>query len=185
MTGVLALQGDFSAHLRILDELSAPAMEVRTCSDLETCERLIIPGGESTTLNILLEASGLDSEIIRRANSGLPIWGTCMGMILLASHIENSPTQRSLRLLDITVRRNAFGSQVWSFEAALRMNAFDEPVTGLFIRAPIVTAWGPDVEPLGELEGKTVAVRAGAIMGTSFHPELTGDHRLHDWFLGF
>ncbi|MDQ2985439.1 MAG: pyridoxal 5'-phosphate synthase glutaminase subunit PdxT [Armatimonadota bacterium] len=183
MVGVLALQGDFSAHLRALESLGVDACEVRTPDDLEGCERLIMPGGESTTLGILLKLSALDAAIPDRVRSGMPVWGTCMGMILLAKEIEGSDQFR-FGLLDVTVRRNAFGAQVFSFEQGIAIQGLDEPVHAVFIRAPIVTRCGVGVEPLAEVEGKVVAVRSGSILGTSFHPELTDDTRLHEHFLG-
>ena len=184
MTGVLALQGDFAAHGRALSSIEEPWTEVRTPGDLEPCERLIIPGGESTTLGILLKLAELDTAIVQRSESGMPIWGTCMGMILLAKEIEGSDQFR-FGVLDITVRRNAFGAQVFSFEQGFSMKPFDSPVHGVFIRAPIVTRCGEGVEPLAEVEGKVVAVRSEKILGTSFHPELTSDTRIHRYFLEF
>ena len=168
----------------MLTEINAAAKEVRTVQDLSLCDRLIIPGGESTTLNILLKLAGLGEAIQDRAREGMPIWGTCMGMILMASQIEDRE-QGSLGLLDITVRRNAFGAQVHSFEAKGEMTGFEAPVSGVFIRSPIVTRCGTNVEAIGEFEDKTVAVRADNLLGTSFHPELTDDVRLHSWFLSF
>lgn len=181
-TGVLALQGDFQKHLEALASLSAEGVEVRTPAELAGCSRLIMPGGESTTLSILLRSSGLADEIPRRAAEGMPIWGTCMGMILMAKEVEGY-RQLSFGLLDITVRRNAFGAQVHSFEADLDFKSLDAPLKAVFIRAPIATNLGPGVERLAELDGKTVAVRQGRLLATSFHPELTPDTRVHDLFL--
>jgi len=184
MTGVLALQGDFAAHGRALDSIGEPWGEVRTTEDLANCTRLIIPGGESTTLGILLQLAGLDAAIGARFQSGMPIWGTCMGMILLAKEIEGSDQFR-FGLLDVAVRRNAFGAQVFSFEQGFAMKPFDSPVHGVFIRAPIVTRCGDGVEPLAVVDEKIVAVRSEKILGTSFHPELTEDIRIHEFFLKF
>ncbi len=184
--GVVALQGDFEKHIEALRRTSpeVDAVEVRTPEDLATVERAILPGGESTTVGLLMRRFGLGEALKQAAGEGKPIWGTCMGMIMLAKEIEGRPDQYSLGLLDMEVRRNAFGAQVHSFEAAVPVAGLDEPVTGVFIRAPIVTRLGPGVESLAEYQGQVVAVRQGNILGTSFHPELTDDTRLHRWFLG-
>lgn len=183
VVGVLAVQGDFEKHLEALRRIGHRGQEVRTPEDLARVERLIIPGGESTTVGLLLERYGLGEAIRQRAADGMPIWGTCMGMILMADRIEGRPTQYRLGLLDIAVQRNAFGAQVHSFEALVPIVGFDEPILGVFIRAPIVSEYGPGVEKLAEFDGKTVAVRQGNRVGTSFHPELTADDRFHWWFL--
>ncbi len=183
--GVLAIQGSFSKHIESLIRSGHPEnqiAEVRTPNDLNQVDRLIIPGGESTTVGLLMQHVGLDKEIPNRAKNGMPIWGTCMGMILLANEIEDK-TQFSLNLLDITVRRNAFGAQVYSFETQLPLNGLDEPLEAVFIRAPIVTRIGPEVKTLATYQDKVVAVQQGKIIGTSFHPELTNDTRLHEIFL--
>lgn len=180
--GVLALQGDFQKHIDSVAACNRVAVEVRTPSDLESCSSLIIPGGESTTLGILLKKCGLDNAIPERVHSGMPIWGTCMGMILLASRVEGAK-QFQFGLLDVTVRRNAFGRQVFSFESSVKLSLFEEPIEAVFIRAPIVTEYGDTVDILGELDGKIIAVRQGHIWGTSFHPELTEDLRLHKAFI--
>lgn len=182
MTGVLALQGDFEAHLRALRSLGEDASEVRTPEDLQPCDRLIMPGGESTTLGILLQLSGLDSAIPSRVSAGMPVWGTCMGMILLAKEIVGS-AQFRFGLMDITVERNAFGSQVFSFEQGLEMKGIDEPIQAVFIRAPVITGLGEGVERIASVDGKVVAAKQGRMLGTSFHPELTGDPRVHAMFL--
>jgi len=182
MIGVLALQGDFAAHCRSIESLGKRVVEVRTPEDLQACERLIMPGGESTTLSILLQLAGLDKAIPERVNSGMPIWGTCMGMILLAKEIEDSEQFR-FGLMDITVKRNAFGSQVFSFEQELEFRGIGGPIQAVFIRAPIVTKSGPDVEVLAEVDGKVVAVRQSQMLGTAFHTELTEDARVHDLFV--
>jgi len=184
--GVVALQGDFEKHIEALRRTSLEVIpvEVRTPEDLATVERAILPGGESTTVGLLMRRFGLGDALREAAGRGMPIWGTCMGMIMLAKGIEERPDQYSLGLLDIDVRRNAFGAQVHSFETAVPVQGLDEPVTGVFIRAPIVTRCGDGVEPLARYKDQVVAVRQGNILGTSFHPELTEDTRLHRWFLG-
>ncbi|MCE9557737.1 MAG: pyridoxal 5'-phosphate synthase glutaminase subunit PdxT [Armatimonadetes bacterium] len=182
VVGVLAIQGDFEKHLSSLSRCSQPpeTLEVRTEAELARIDRLIIPGGESTTVGLLLERYGLGPAIQQRAEGGMPIWGTCMGMIMLAAEVEGS-SQYRLGLMDVTVRRNAFGAQVHSFEDTF---AFDgQEVTGVFIRAPIVTSMGPGVSELARYSDQIVAVRQGNRVGTSFHPELTDDVRLHEWFL--
>jgi 5'-phosphate synthase pdxT subunit len=180
--GVLSLQGDFERHLVALDRIGVLGREVRTVADLDECSRLIIPGGESTTLGILLRRCGLDQAIPERARAGMPIWGTCMGLILLAKEVKGSD-QWTLGLLDVTVRRNAFGRQVYSFETDLTIRGLERPFHAVFIRAPIVTRLGVGVEPIAEHEGKVVAVRSGKMLGTAFHPELTEDSRVHELFL--
>lgn len=179
--GVLAVQGDFAKHLEALADLGLPAREVRTPEDLAQVDRLILPGGESTTVGLLLQRFGLAEAMQSAAREGMPMWGTCMGMILLARAVEGRE-QFALGLLDITVRRNAFGAQVHSFEDRVALTGLEEPVLGVFIRAPIVTEWGPETEVLGRYENAVVAVRQGSVLGTSFHPELTDDRRLHEWF---
>jgi 5'-phosphate synthase pdxT subunit len=181
--GVLALQGDFERHLESVQRAGAEAVEVRNEADLASVQRLIIPGGESTTVGMLLRRTGLETPLRNAYQAGLPIWGTCMGMILMAREIEGRPDQFSLGFLDVVVRRNAFGAQVHSFEDTVRLTGLADGVTGVFIRAPIVTAHGSSVRAIGEYDGKVVAVRSGKCLGTSFHPELTDDTRLHAWFL--
>jgi 5'-phosphate synthase pdxT subunit len=180
--GVLALQGDFQKHIDAVRACGADAAEVRTPAELDACERLIIPGGESTTLGILLHSSCLDRAVTERAEGGMPMWGTCMGMIILAREIEGSDQFR-LNLLDIAIRRNAFGRQVYSFEADLSVEGMDAPFRGVFIRAPIVISHSKDVRELAAYDGKTVSVIQGNRLGTSFHPELTNDLRFHRMFL--
>lgn len=180
--GVVAIQGDFEKHIHAVERCGATALEVRTPEDLAQVDRAIIPGGESTTVGMLMQRFGLGDALIQRAHEGMPIWGTCMGMIMLAHEVEGR-SQYALDLLDVTVRRNAFGAQVHSFEDHVAMEGLDEPVMGVFIRAPIVTRVGEGVEVLSRYEDKVVAVRQGNVLGTSFHPELTDDTRLHEWFL--
>lgn len=158
------------------------ATEVRTPEELAKVERAIVPGGESSAVGMLMERYGLAGALREAAAEGMPIWGTCMGMIVMAKEIEGSEQPR-LGILDIAVRRNAFGAQVHSFEDEIGVNGLDSPVTGVFIRAPVVVRCGAGVEPLAVYGGQIVAVRQGNLLGTSFHPELTDDTRLHAWFL--
>ncbi len=180
--GVVAIQGDFAKHIEAFGKLGVDATEVRTPDDLAQVERLVIPGGESSTVGMLMERFGLGEAIQDRVALGMPIWGTCMGMILMARTVEGLEQYR-LGVLDITVRRNAFGAQVHSFEDTVVVEGMGETL-GVFIRAPIVTAVGPDVEVLARYQDAIVAVRQGHRIGTSFHPELTDDLRMHEWFLG-
>lgn len=186
VVGVLAIQGDFHKHIDSLIACGHPATDirdVRTPKDVAQIDRLIIPGGESTTVGLLLERFGTADAIQEKAKAGMPIWGTCMGMILLANEVEDRK-QFTLGLLDISVRRNAFGAQIHSFEAEVPFSKLDEPILGVFIRAPIVTEHSIEVEVLSEYSNQIVAVQQGNILGTSFHPELTPDIRLHQYFLG-
>ncbi|MEX2243633.1 MAG: pyridoxal 5'-phosphate synthase glutaminase subunit PdxT [Fimbriimonadaceae bacterium] len=182
--GVLAIQGDFDKHAAAFARCGATVSLVRTVEELAGVDRLAIPGGESTTVGKLLERFGLGDAIKERVAAGMPVWGTCMGMILLAKEVEGHEQYR-LGVLDVTVRRNAFGAQVHSFEDEVCVKGFDQPVTGVFIRAPIVVRSGPGVELLAEYEAATVAARQEKLLATSFHPELTDDTRMHEWFLGF
>jgi pyridoxal 5'-phosphate synthase pdxT subunit len=184
--GVVAIQGDFDKHVDALKRCGVPDLEVvelRTPEDLEGVERVIIPGGESTTVGMLMERYGLGEALKKFASEGNPVWGTCMGMIMMAREVSGRPGQYTLDLLDISVERNAFGAQVHSFEDEVAVKGMDEPVLGVFIRAPIVTKVGKDAEAISTYDGKVVAVRQGRLLGTSFHPELTDDTRLHCWFL--
>ncbi len=181
--GVLALQGDYEAHIGMLRRLEAEALPVRTPQELAHVHGLIIPGGESTTIGKLMELHGLAEPIRQRAQEGMPLFGTCAGMILLASQIEGS-NQFRLGLVDITVARNAFGRQIESFEADIAIPEIgSEPVRGVFIRAPYVTRTGPGVVELARFREKIVAVRSGRVLATAFHPELTADTRVHAYFL--
>ena len=182
--GVLALQGAFSAHCRALAEIGAVPVEVRTPADLERVEALVMPGGESTTMSKLLGSSGLYDPIALRLAAGMPVFGTCAGMILLATTVlDGRPDQRSFAAIDITVRRNAYGRQIDSFEADLDVTSLDAPFHAVFIRAPGVEAAGASVEVLARHEERIVLARQGNVTVASFHPELTGDHRLHALFL--
>ena len=181
--GVLALQGDFAEHGAMLGRLGAEAVEVRQPSDIDGIAGLIIPGGESTTIGKLMERYALREPIRRLARVGKPIWGTCAGLILMAQEVGRC--QPLLNLLDITVERNAFGRQTDSFETDLEIEGITGgPFPAVFIRAPVVRAVGPGVRVLSRLDdGTIVAVRHGRLFGTSFHPELTGDTRLHAGFV--
>jgi 5'-phosphate synthase pdxT subunit len=185
--GVVAIQGDFEKHIEALRRTGAEGLEVRevrTAEDLAHVERVIIPGGESTTVGMLMRRFGLADALRSAAEEGMPVWGTCMGMIMMSREVVNRPGQFTLGLLDIDVERNAFGAQVHSFEDAVPLRGLDEPVLGVFIRAPVVSRVGEGVEAIGEYDGRVVAVRQGKLLGTSFHPELTEDTRLHAHFLG-
>jgi 5'-phosphate synthase pdxT subunit len=185
--GILALQGDFDAHRKMLeDRVGAQTSLVRTTEELAGVDALVLPGGESTTLIKLMERIGLDKVIRARAEAGMPVYGTCAGMILMAKEIDDRPDQPRLGLMNIHVARNAFGRQIDSFEAdiplSLQKKKETVPVRGVFIRAPYVTETAPDVEVLGRFQGKIVGVRQGNLLATAFHPELTDDARLHAYF---
>jgi 5'-phosphate synthase pdxT subunit len=181
--GVLALQGDVIEHVHALERSGARALEVRTPEDLARVDALVIPGGESTTVIRLMDRFGLTEPIKARVREGMPFWGTCMGMIV-AAHDVAGVEQPTLNLLDVTVRRNAFGRQVDSAEVPLDIPALGaEPFPAVFIRAPWIERTGPQVETLAEREGHGVMVRENNVLGTSFHPELTGDDRVHTYFL--
>jgi 5'-phosphate synthase pdxT subunit len=179
--GVLALQGDFREHARVLGELGAAPIEVRTPDDLARVDVLAIPGGESTTISKLARSSGLVEPIVERANAGMPILGTCAGMIVMAQRVDGLEL---LSLVDITVRRNAHGRQVDSFEADLDVEGVPHPVRGVFIRAPIVDEVGEEVRVLAEHEGRPVVLEQGNLVVASFHPELVGETGLHGYVLG-
>jgi pyridoxal 5'-phosphate synthase pdxT subunit len=182
--GVLALQGDVVEHVRALERAGASVVEVRTTDDLARADALLVPGGESTTVIRLIDRFGLTQPIKDRVRGGMPFWGTCMGMIV-AAHDVAELKQPTLDLLDVTVRRNAFGRQVDSAEVSLAIPALGaQPFPAVFIRAPWIERTGPGVETLAERDGHGVMVRANNVLGTSFHPELTGDDRVHAYFLG-
>jgi 5'-phosphate synthase pdxT subunit len=180
--GVLALQGDFREHARAFADAGATPIEVRTPDDLARVECLAIPGGESTAISKLARSGGLVELIVARARAGMPILGTCAGMIVMAARVDG--LDPLLGLVDITVRRNAYGRQVDSFEADLRVDGVDHPVRGVFIRAPEVTEVGPAVRVLSEHEGRPVVLEQGNLIVASFHPELVGETRLHEYLLG-
>lgn len=181
--GVLAIQGDFLEHRKMLDSISIESREVRTSGELDNLDGLIIPGGESTTIVQLLDIYEMRNPLIDKVNRGLPIWGTCAGMIVIAKALSDR-RPKPLGLMDIEVTRNAFGRQIDSFETDLAINGMDgPPMHAIFIRAPLVTRVGSEVEILAEVdEGKPVAVRQDRILATSFHPELTQDSRMHSMF---
>ena len=184
--GVLALQGDFREHLRMLADCGADAVKVRTADDLAQVDGLVIPGGESTTIGMLIKRNDLDAPLLARLADGLPVMGTCAGMILLATDVlDGRADQFSLAAIDMTVRRNAFGRQVDSFEANVEVPVLPGPaVHAVFIRAPWVERVGDDVEVLASVKtddgtDRIVAVRQGNALATSFHPEVTDDRRFH------
>lgn len=179
--GILALQGDVREHGRVLAALGAEVVRVRRPEDLARVHALVLPGGESSVIDKLARAFGMQQPIRDAVAAGMPVYGTCAGLILLADRIENPiEGQESFGGLDVTVRRNAFGGQVESFETALVVDGFASPVPAAFIRAPIVTAVGPRARALAALPGgEVVAVRQENLLGTSFHPEVAGDTRFH------
>lgn len=188
--GVLALQGGVAEHLRLVEAVGARAVPVRRRSELDAVDGLILPGGESTTMSRLLDVYELAEPVSTRISSGLPVYGSCAGMILLASTVlDTRPDAACFSAIDMTVRRNAFGRQVDSFEADLVVDALGpEPLRTVFIRAPWVESVGPDVEVLAGVTAPddrehAVAVRQGAALATSFHPEMTDDVRVHRYFL--
>ncbi len=188
IVAVIAMQGDYEKHIAALERVGVRARRARTPADVDSADAVILPGGESTTIGKLLVRYGVDEAIRRASDAGKPIYGTCAGLILLARQIAEGTGERggqpTLGLLDVSVQRNAFGRQVDSFEAPIGIPAIgDAPLNAVFIRAPVVTEVGPGVERLAEHDGKTVFVRQGNILGSSFHPELTGDDRVHRYFV--
>jgi 5'-phosphate synthase pdxT subunit len=184
LIGVLALQGAFREHIKALEAAGARTRQVRLSEDLRRLDGLVIPGGESTTMTMLMERMGLLESVREAVAGGLPTFGTCAGMILLANRITDGlPQQEGLQALDIAVRRNGYGRQLDSFEAELDVNGLEGgPFPGVFIRAPVVEDAG-STEVLASHEGRPVAVRQGTVLGLAFHPELSGDLRLHREFL--
>lgn len=184
--GVLALQGDFREHLRVLSELGARPVAVRRPDELAFVDGLVIPGGESSVMDKLSRSFGLAEPLTKAIADGMPVYGTCAGLIILADCVlDGIDGQQSLGGLDVAVRRNAFGSQLDSFETSLEVPALgDEPVHAVFIRAPVVESVGKAATPLAALDdGRVVAVAQGNLLGTSFHPEVTGETRFHELFL--
>ena len=182
--GLLALQGAIAPHADAFEMLGVATVEVRTPAQLAEVDALVVPGGESTTMSKLLVTSGLDAPLRDRLAEGLPAFGTCAGMIVLAgSVLDGRADQRSYGAIDITVRRNAFGRQIDSFEADVDVDGLDDPFPAVFIRAPFVEAAGPDVEVLARVDGHPVLCRQGSVLVAAFHPELTADPRLHRLFL--
>ena len=182
--GVLALQGGFAAHAAILSQRGVRVDEVRTPQQLAQVDALVLPGGESTAMSMLLERSGLLESLIERLQAGMGVLGTCAGMILLAREVlDGRADQHALGLVDITVRRNAYGTQIESFEADIDVEGLESSFHAVFIRAPVVERAGPGVEVLARHDGRAVLCRSGSAMVAAFHPELSGDDRLHARFL--
>jgi len=183
ITGVLALQGAFFKHIQMLKSLGCNTMEVRTASDILSVDALIIPGGESTTMGKLLEAGRMTLPLLEQIEKGMPVFGTCAGMILLAKKISGSE-QPHLAVMDIEVERNAYGRQKESFEAEFTIKRIPgPPFNGVFIRAPRIEAVSPAIEVLAEFENIPVLIRQGNLLAASFHPELTNDSRIHKLFI--
>ena len=177
VVGILALQGDFAAHAKLVRRLGAEPAEVRVPSDLDGIEALIIPGGESTVMTLGIEREGLAEPLRDLVAAGTPVLGTCAGMIML--------DRDHLGLLDVTTRRNAFGRQLFSFEAELELAGVDGgPIRAVFIRAPWVEEHGPEVEVLASVDAHPVAIRQGRLLAVAFHPELSGEPRIHELLLG-
>ena len=186
LIGVLALLCDFAAHIKMLTTLGVEGIAIRLPEQLEQIDGIIIPGGESTTIGKLMVIYNLQDIVLKKIQEGLPVWGTCAGLILLAKKTDNALAgQPLLASMDIQVRRNAFGSQRESFETDLSVPALGEaPFHAFFIRGPAIEAIGPEVEVLATLDdGTIVAVREGTMLGTAFHPEISGDSRFHQYFL--
>ncbi|MEU8898272.1 pyridoxal 5'-phosphate synthase glutaminase subunit PdxT [Nocardia sp. NPDC048505] len=187
--GVLALQGDVREHFAALEHCGAEPVGVRRLAELESVDALVLPGGESTAISKLLEVFELLEPLRARLRAGMPAFGSCAGMILLASEVlDTRPDAQHLSGIDMTVRRNAFGRQVDSFETDLDFTGLDDPIRAVFIRAPWAERTGPGVEvlatvPSGPFAGRVVAARQGAVLATSFHPEVTGDLRVHELFV--
>jgi 5'-phosphate synthase pdxT subunit len=184
--GILALQGAFREHREVLDALGVETVEVRVPSDLSAVDALVLPGGESTTMSKLLDSSGLREPLGARVRDGLPALGTCAGLILLAHEVlDGRPDQPPLDAIDCTVRRNAYGTQLQSFEAPIAVAGLaGGAFPGVFIRAPVVERVGPGVEVLAEHDGRPVLCRSGPVWVSTFHPELSGDLRIHQSFIG-
>lgn len=181
--GVLALQGGVIEHLNHIEALGHTAIEVKKEEDLEIIDAIILPGGESTTMGKLLNVTGLMEPLRNKIKEGLPTWGTCAGMILLAKEIEND-TRKHLALMDIKVRRNAFGTQIDSFKVSQKVDVVgDKPIELVFIRAPYVTEVSNNVEVLCKVDGNIVAVKQDDMLATSFHPELTDDTSFLKYFI--
>ena len=183
--GVLALQGDVREHLRSLSDCGVSATPVKRIEELGDIDGLVIPGGESTTIAKLARAFGLMEPIRDRIKAGMPVYGSCAGMILISDRVLDAiEGQETFGGLDVTVRRNAFGRQVDSFETDLKFDGITEPpFRAIFIRAPWIESVGPNATVLSQIDGRAVAVRQGSLLATSFHPELTGDSRIHRYFV--
>lgn len=183
--GVLALQGDVSEHITALRKAAAGSVviEVRAPGQIEECQALVIPGGESTTISRQMDSSGITGELVAAARSGKPVLATCAGMVLVSREIVGEGRFKPLGLMDIKVSRNAFGSQKESFEADLDVRGLDRPYRAVFIRAPVIAEAGGDVEVLARLDEGVVAAREKNLLALAFHPELTDDSRIHQIFL--
>jgi pyridoxal 5'-phosphate synthase pdxT subunit len=183
--GVIALQGAFAEHAAALEALGAHAVLVRDPGALAGVDAVVLPGGESTTMSLLLASSGLSTAVAERLEAGLPAFGTCAGLILLARHVSDGrPDQRSFGVLDVSVARNGYGRQRESFEVPLDIpEVGPEPFPGVFIRAPRITGTGPSVSVLARVDDDAVLVLQGPLLAAAFHPELSGDLRLHHLFL--
>jgi pyridoxal 5'-phosphate synthase pdxT subunit len=183
--GVLALQGAFAAHVEAFADLGIEAVEVRTATQLSAVDALVMPGGESTTMSKLLETFELFEPLAARLRAGFPVFGTCAGMILLASDVlDGRPDQRSFAVIDMAVRRNGYGRQVDSFETDLHIEGIESgDLHAVFIRAPLVERVGRSVDVLADVDGHPVVCRSGNVLVAAFHPELTTDRRLHAYFL--
>jgi 5'-phosphate synthase pdxT subunit len=185
VVGVLALQGAFEAHQHVLRDLGVGSVQVRTPADLEMVDALVMPGGESTTMSHLLQTSGLFDVIDARLKQGMPVFGTCAGMILLAKGVlDGRSDQRSFGAIDIDVKRNAYGRQIDSFETDISLVGLVEDFHAVFIRAPQIARIGDDVTVLARHNENVVLARQGSVMVASFHPELTNDARIHSMFIG-
>ena len=182
--GVLALQGAFGLHEQVLNRLGVAAVQVRTPEELADIDRLVMPGGESTAISKLLDANGLADPLAERLADGLPVLGTCAGLILLAADVvDGYPGQRCFGAVDVSVRRNGYGRQSDSFSAPVAVHGWDSAFPGVFIRAPVVESAGASVEVLAEMDGVPVLCRQGPVVVSSFHPELADDDRVHQWFV--
>jgi len=183
--GVLDLQGDVREHLAALHELGCATRLVKRPADLLGVRGLVLPGGESTTLSMLLESTGLYDEVAAAASAGLPLLGTCAGLVLVARQVlDGRPDQRTFALVDVVVRRNGYGRQVQSFEAEVPFGSGEAPaLPAVFIRAPLIVSAGAEVDVLASLDGVPVLVRQGNVLASSFHPELTPDRRVHRLFV--
>lgn len=178
--GVLALQGDFAEHLSVLKSLGYSTLEVRSCLDLEQADALIIPGGESTTMLKLIDRYEMRDALVKRVTSGMPVFGTCAGAIVLADRVSDG--ERTLGIWDLQVERNAYGRQAQSFEADIPVEGFEQPVRGIFIRAPIITDPGGSTV-MATWDGQAVLIRRDNMLAATFHPELAGETRIHHWFV--
>ncbi|MCP5025153.1 MAG: pyridoxal 5'-phosphate synthase glutaminase subunit PdxT [Actinomycetia bacterium] len=184
LVGILALQGAVDAHRAALERLGATVEMVKRPDQLDGLDAIVLPGGESTTMSMLLESSGMFDPLAKRLADGLPVLGTCAGMILLASEVlDGRSDQRWFSAIDLTVRRNAYGTQIQSFETDLEIEGLDFPFHAVFIRAPGVEVTGADVEVLAEVDGEPVLCRQGPVVVVAFHPELTADDRIHQLLL--